>query len=77
MTSQEKRQLISDANKMGMPVSEMVRAYQVSKSTIYKLLMQEKAEGNMAGHTDCCGRPAALDESGLEQMRQLILENAE
>ena len=75
MTSQEKRQLISDANKIGMPVSEMVRAYQVSKSTIYKLLAQEKAEGHMASHTACCGRPPALDESGLEQMRQAILEN--
>jgi transposase len=73
MTSQEKRQLISEANKIGMSVSEMVRAYQVSKSTIYKLLAQEKLEGNMAGHTDCCGRPSALDEAELEQMRELIL----
>lgn len=75
MTSAEKRELVSEGRKAGMRVSDMVKAYKISRSTIYKLLNQEKAEGHMKPHTYRCGRPAALDGDGLEQMRQLILDN--
>ena len=73
MTSVEVRELISNAHNEGMPVSDMVKAYRVSKSTIYKLLAQEKNEGAMKAHTDHCGRPPAVNPEGLEQMTNLIL----
>ena len=73
MTSLEVRVLISKAHIDGMPVSDMVKAYRVSKSTIYKLLAQENMEGEMKSHTDRCGRPLAVNPEGLEQMKSLIL----
>ena len=73
MTSVEVRGLISKAHNEGMPVSDMVKAYRVSKSTIYKLLAQEKNEGAMKTHTDHCGRPPAVNSEGLEQMEKLIM----
>jgi len=73
MTSTEIRGLISKAHIENMPVSEMVKAYQVSKSTIYKLIFQEKTEGEMKSHTKNCGRPPAVNAEGLEQMKNLIL----
>jgi transposase len=74
MTSAEVRGLISKAHRDGMPVQEMVTAYRVSKSTIYKLLAQEKTEGEMRSRTDKCGRPPAVSENELEQMKNLIVE---
>jgi transposase len=75
MTSAEVRELISRARHDGMPVHEMVKAYRVSKSTIYKLLAQEKDEGKMQIHTDRCGRPPAITENGFERMKRLIQED--
>ena len=74
VTSAEVRELISRANHDGMRVHEMVKAYRVSKSTIYKLLAQEKSEGEMRTYTDRCGRPASVNRNELEQMKCLILE---
>jgi transposase len=74
MTSAEVRELISKANQDGIPVRDMVRAYRVSKSTIYKLLTQEKAEGEMKSRIDKCGRPPAVNSDELEQMKSLIQE---
>ena len=73
MTSIEVRKLISNAHNEGMSVNDMVKAYRVSKSTLYKLLAQEKNEGAMNPHTDHCGRPPAINPEGLEQMKDLIL----
>lgn len=75
MTSAEKRELVSEAHKAGMRVRDMVDTYKISRSTLYKLLGQEKVEGHMKPYTYRCGRPAAVDGDELEQMRQLILDN--
>lgn len=75
MTSAEKRNLVSEAHKERMHISDMIKAYRISRSTICKLLEQEKTEGNMTSHTYRCRRPAAVDSDALNQMRQLILDN--
>jgi transposase len=74
MTSTEVREFISKAHRDGIPVQEMVVAYRVSKSTIYKLLAQEKAEGEMKRHTNKCGRPPAVNKDELEKIKRLIVE---
>lgn len=75
MTSQEKRELIKAGKKQGLNGKEMAMAYQISERTIYRWLAREKATGAMNANTDKCGRPAAMDNDELEQMRQLILDN--
>lgn len=75
MTSQEVRKLIQKGKKQGLSSKEMAVAYQISERTVYRWLAREKATGAMDANTDKCGRRAALDSDGLEQMRQLILDN--
>ena len=75
MTSKEKRELIQQGAQEGMSVAEMSRVYRVPRRTVYDLLERERTTGAMQSYSKRSGRRPALDELGLDRMRQLILEN--
>ena len=67
------RKLIVQSYADGMSATEIARVYRVARKTVYNLVAHEKRSGKLEADMGKVGRKAALDESGLEQMRELIL----
>lgn len=68
----EVRKKIVAARKKGIPVCEICKVNDVSKSAVYKFFNQEKDTGTVAPRTSECGRKPILDEADLQAIDQLI-----
>jgi transposase len=74
MISIDVRKLIVTARKGGMQIKEIERAFQVKKTAIYNLLRLERETGDVTPRTHNCGRRPVLDQDGLKQLENLLLE---
>jgi len=72
MTDLVIRNLISKANKNGMAVKDMAKAYDIPERTIRDLLRHERVTGSMQPDTHKCGRHPELTEQGLQRLEKLI-----
>ena len=72
MVKIEIRKLISDAYKNGKRISELVEIFQIPERTICGLLKHERETGSMEPSNQNCGRPPALTNAELEEMKKIV-----
>jgi transposase len=73
MVSMEIREIVSEDRKKGMSVREIGMALNLPLRTVNGLLEHERETGSMAPKPHK-GRRPALDEKGLERLKQIILK---
>lgn len=72
MIHAEVRKKIVEARKNGLKIGEICRAYGVGKTAVFRLLKQERETGDISPRTHLRGRKPAMDENGLQQLRELL-----
>lgn len=68
----EVRKKIVEARKKGLKIKEICHAYGVGKTAVFRLLKQERETGDITPKTHLRGRKPALDETQLQQLRELL-----
>jgi len=73
----EVRKKIVEARRRGILIKDISATFGYSESAINRLLRKERETGDITPETHLRGRKPALDERGLESMRQLILDRSD
>lgn len=68
----EVRKKIIEARRNGQKIKEICNAYNVGATAVFKLLKQERETGDIRPRTHLRGRKPALDEKGLERLKELL-----
>lgn len=66
-----KKQLV-EAHKRGVSVKEIVHSYGTTKTTVYRLLAQERERGTVTPQTHLRGRKPSYSVDDLASIKELI-----